>query len=247
MAQLNIRIDDDSRDLLDALARARELSISDLVRQLVRQAIGRDEPRSHEGSNITPSTLSAVERRRLVLQHEILAHLTDDTGEGHHHRQMIEVLNNGLTNEYYRMFQMIEPELTLREGSLLVDILQMFTMLELSLSTLTSDELASLGDDAERRLTFRGFDGNDRQESRLSTYAEFLIRDGRWGGLADRFDDKHDRGNSHMPMLAIYQRMLTVWKPLWNRKMSRMGGANDRLSVDDLREILTARLRPTDR
>jgi uncharacterized protein YfbU (UPF0304 family) len=241
MAQLNIRIDDESRDLVDSLARARGQNTSDLLRDLIAQAIGRgdyERPRD----DTTPASLSAVERRRLAMAHEVLAILTaDDEYEAAYHRQMIEVLNYGYTSEYYRTFQMIEPEMSERECGLVLDILDMFQTVEASVQALTDEEKASLGEHWEYALRFRGFDFNDSREGRLASYAHFLIKDDRWTELADRFDDKHERGNSHMPMLASYQRMLSVWKPLWADKVKALGGPrNYAFSVEELQKILAA-------
>lgn len=242
MAQLNIRIDDESRDLFDSLARARGLSTSDLLRELIWQALGRDEERSRDDT--TPASLSAVERRRLAMQHEILAFLTAGVGdewESAYHRRMVEVLNHGYTSEYYKTFQMIESEMTARECNLVHDILEMFTTVERSVKELTDDERTSLGDHADYALKFRGFDFNNSQEGRLASYAHHVIKDGRWTDLADRFDDKHERGNSHMPVLAAYQRMLSVWRPLWDQKIKSYGGAhNYRFIVDELQQICAA-------
>jgi antitoxin component of RelBE/YafQ-DinJ toxin-antitoxin module len=40
MAQLNVRLDDQTRDSFDALARARGLSASELIRSLIDSALG---------------------------------------------------------------------------------------------------------------------------------------------------------------------------------------------------------------
>lgn len=181
MAQLNVRLDDHTRDSLDALARARGLSASDLIRSLIDNALGRDDPGRPSG-DATPPSLSAIERRTLALQHEILAHLTggpdeDNRGsESEYHRNMIEVLNSGFTSEYPDMFQMIQSEVTPRECSLVHDILEMFDTLERSVRQLTEEQRASLGEHAEHRLTFHGFDFNDSQEGRLASYARYLIK-----------------------------------------------------------------------
>ena len=77
MAQLNVRLDDDTREAFDALARARGLSASDLARSLIATALGRDDPERGYGDT-TPVSLSAVERRSFALQYEILARLRDE-------------------------------------------------------------------------------------------------------------------------------------------------------------------------
>jgi uncharacterized protein YfbU (UPF0304 family) len=240
MAQLNIRIDDESRDLFDSLARARGLSTSDMLRELISQALGRDADRPR--GDTTPASLSSLERRRLAMQHEILAILnSEDDWESAYHRQMVEVLNFGFTSEYYKTFQMIQPEMTARECNLVHDILEMFTTVERSVGELTDEERASIGEHSDYALKFRGFDFNNSQEGRLASYAHHVIKDGRWTDMADRFDDEHERGNSHMPMLATYQRMLSVWKPLWDRKIRSYGGPDDyRFTVGELQQILAA-------
>lgn len=246
MAQLNLRIDDDTRDQFDALARARGLTASDLARELIGQALGRDNYDRPRGDT-TPTSLSAVDRRRLALQHETLAILTAQEGEdgggyeAEYHRQMVDVLNSGYTSEYYKTFQMIEPEMTDRDCSLVHDILEMFTQLEWSVQHLGDEERASLGEHADWALTFSGFDFNNSYEGRLASYAHYLIMDGKWTSMAKYFDAKHERGNSHSPALASYQRMLSVFKPLWDKKVKTMGGPNSyRFSPDELRQIIAA-------
>ena len=246
MAQLNLRIDDHTRDQFDALARARGLTASDLARELIGQALGRDNYDRPRGDT-TPTSLSAVDRRRLALQHETLAILTAQEGEdgggyeAEYHRQMIDVLNSGYTSEYYKTFQIIEREMTDRDCSLVHDILEMFTQLEWSVQHLGDEERASLGEHADWALTFSGFDFNNSYEGRLASYAHYLIKDDKWTSMAKYFDAKHERGNSHSPALASYQRMLSVFKPLWDEKVKAMGGPNSyRFSPDELRQILAA-------
>ena len=246
MAQLNVRLDDHTRDSFDALARARGLSASDLIRSLIDNALGRDDPDRPHGDP-TPQSLSAIERRTLALQHEILAHLTADPDEknggweAEYHRKMIDVLNSGYTTEYPDMFQMIEPEMTRRECSLVCDILEMFDTLERSVGRLSEEERASLGEHAEHALTFRGFDFNSTHEGRLASYAEYLIKNGRWESMAEHFDAEHERGNSHFPVLASYERMLSVWRPMWKKKIANYGGPSNYLfTPDELRQIRAA-------
>jgi uncharacterized protein YfbU (UPF0304 family) len=159
---------------------------------------------------------------------------------------MVEVLDYGFTGEYYQAFQMLEPELTDRECSLVHDILEMFTRLEWSLENLGAADRVALGEDAEIALTFRGFDFNNAQEGRLAGYAHFLIKDDKYESMAKYFDAQHERGNSHMPTLATYQRMLSVWKPIWDRKIKSMGGgANYGFTAPELTDILAAWRHPS--
>ena len=246
MGQLNIRIDDHSRDQFDALARARDLTTSDLVRDLIAQALGRDDYDRPRGDT-TPTSLSALDRRRLGMQHEILAMLTADESqegggyEAEYHCQMVDVLKSGYTAEYYRTFQMIQTEMTDRECGLVKDMLDMFTQIEWSVEQLSEEERTTLGEHSHYALTFRGFDFNNSQEGRLASYAEFLIKDNRWESMAKYFDALHERGNSNAPMLATYQRMLSVWKPMWAQKVKAYGGPTKyRFTAGELKEILAA-------
>ncbi len=247
MAQLNVRLDDETRDAFDALARARGLSASDLIRNLIDNALGRHESGRRHGDLVPPS-LSAIERRTFILQHEILAHLASES-DGHnggwdaeYHRGMLEVLNRGFTTEYDKMFQEIQPEMTRREASLVHDILDMFDNIQWSLRRLTEAERGTLGENAENALSFSGFDFNDSQEGRLADFAHYVIKTGRWESMATYFDDKHEHGNSHFPVLASYQRMLAIWKPLRQAMLKSYGGPNKyALGAQELRQIVDAR------
>jgi uncharacterized protein YfbU (UPF0304 family) len=136
---------------------------------------------------------------------------------------------------------MIEPEMTDRDCSLVHDILAMFTQLEWSVQHLSEEGRASLGEKADWALTFSGFDFNNSHEGKLASYAYFLMKDDKWTSMAKYFDAEHERGNSHMPALASYQRMLSVFKPMWEKKVKTMGGPNSyRFSAEELREIIAA-------
>lgn len=250
MAQLNVRLDEQTREWFDALARARGVSASDLIRSLIDDALGGAATglgREREYGDPTPRSLTAVERRTLALQHQILSLLTADPDEenggweAEHHRRMVEVLEAGYTTEYPDMFVAMQPEMTRRECELVHDIFDMFTVLGANLRQLTPAELESLGEHAEHALTFHGFDFNDRLEGRLASYGRYLISAGRWESMAEHYDDKHERGNSHFPALASYQRMLAVWKPIWKQKVAMHSGPDSfRFTLDALRAVVAA-------
>lgn len=107
MATITLRVDNQTRDDLEALARGRGVTVSDLLRAGIFEMLGKDVPTSDTS---TPLTLTVVERRHLALQHEILAMLhADDEYEAAYHRRVIEVLAKGYTGEYHRMFSDISP------------------------------------------------------------------------------------------------------------------------------------------
>ncbi|MFB9834493.1 YfbU family protein [Actinoallomurus acaciae] len=242
MATITLRVDDKARDDLEALARGRGATVSDLLRASIFEMLGRDVPTDDTSS--TPLTLTVVERCHLALQHESLAMLhSDDEHEADYHRRMVEVLTKGYTGEYYRVFAGISPELSRRDCRLLRDLLDMFCVLKASLDRLDAAEKNSLGEGAEVRLSFQGFDFNDAYESRLANYAQHLIDTDRWQDLAENFDDEHERGNSHSPRLATYLRMLESFQPIWSAKVKDSGLSHDdryALNLNELHTVLAA-------
>lgn len=119
----------------------------------------------------------------------------------------------------------------------------MFRVLKASLERLDAAEKRALGEGAEVRLSFQGFDFNDEDEGRLADYAQHLIDTDRWQDLAEHFDDEHERGNSHSPRLATYLRMLEAFQPIWSAKVKDSGLSHDDryvLNLDELRTVLAA-------
>jgi uncharacterized protein YfbU (UPF0304 family) len=241
MATVTLRLDDQTRDNVDELARERGISVSELLRSAIADFI--ESGRSAEA----PRTLTLMERRTLALQHDILAQVrADDKDEVAYHRKRAEVLSQGFTGEYETEFLSIEPELSLQECSLVWRLLDMFRHLKNGLERLSPEDRATLDDTGQHALlalTFRGFDFNDAREARLASYAEYLIDDKRWEELAVHFDDQHERGNSHMPYLVTYQRMLNAFTPRWEKRTSNSSlGFPDRyiLDLNDLQAVCAA-------
>ena len=141
--------------------------------------------------------------------------------------------------EFYAM----EPELSRRDCGLVMDLLDMFRILKYSVE----QNPGVLSDNEVRALTFRGFDLNDEFEGRLLGYARWLVsEEDRWHEQSDTFSELNDRGNSHMPWLAAYQRMLKVYEPIW-RGVLRRGGRSFLLDIDELREVAAAATHPSHR
>lgn len=119
----------------------------------------------------------------------------------------------------------------------------MFRHLKNGLERLSPEDRAALDDTAQHALTFRGFDFNDTREGRLATYAKYFIEDERWEELAVHFDAEHERGNSHMPYLVTYQRMLSAFTPRWEKRTSNSSlGFPERYVLDlaDLQAVHAA-------
>lgn len=96
--------------------------------------------------------------------------------------------------------------------SKVLDILEMWELLEISYSKLQPPEKERVEKEAKLfggDVRFRGFDGN--YETEYMGIAEFLVND------LKRFSTFKERDlNSHMPSLDIYGRMLAVYKPIRN-------------------------------
>lgn len=240
MATLTVRLDDRDRDDLEQLAKSRGTTLSELVRQTILQLVGRDADTPRH----VPPSLDVTQRHTFRMLHKLMAEVGPEN-ERDYHRRQADVLEEGFTAEYESVFGgIVFPEMTSADATLVYDILDMFTVLEFSLSRLDDDARASLGDEADYLLQFRGFDHNDSYEHRLLTFAKHLIDSDKWTSMAHHFDEQHEDhedGNSHMPMLDSYQRTLVAYKAvLQERKRTRKPFEVHRFDVDALRAVVTA-------
>jgi uncharacterized protein YfbU (UPF0304 family) len=242
MPTITLRVDDQTKDDLDALARSRGTTITDLLRPLVDELTGR----ATERPGAYPVHLSPVERRILSLQHEILGKLDPDLEQ--HHRLRSEALDAGYAAEYAEEFAGIEPGLTARDCELVQDILDMFRILKASTDKLGSAAVASFGKHAGTPLAFHGFDANDPVEGRMLGYARYLLETDRWTDLAAYFD-QNDGGNSHRRTLPAYRRMLEAYEPLFRAKTEGRGFGPDQylFSADELAAVARAAIHPDNR
>src|SRR5262249_31700501 len=155
VATVTIRLDDDTRDELEEIARTRGVTLSDLLRRQIDGLLGRDVPMG----DAVPHVLSCPQRHVLAQQHEVLAVLqADDEHESEHQRAMATVLREGYAGEYGDVFAEMRSEIARSECKLLWDILDMFRVLAVSIDQLPGDDHSALGSDNERRLRFGGFD-----------------------------------------------------------------------------------------
>lgn len=123
------------------------------------------------------------------------------------------------------------------EVKYVLDILQMWSIIEYSYSELSEEEktilqrdAAPFGDDPR----FRGFDGNN--ESELLVAAEFIIN------KLDRFQEFKGRYlNSHAPSVDGYDRMLKVFNKAFESNMGQP------LSLEQLTVILSEIRHPSNR
>jgi len=238
MAVVTLRLDDETRDELEQVAQGRGLTLSALLRSAVDELLGRDVERPRAD---TPRTLSLLNRQMLALQHEILAAVSTEEYLREYHQKRMVVLQDGWTGEYHSEFLAISPELPAADCTMVMDLLDMFTVFQVALKKLDGQAKADLGDQA-RWLEFAGLDSNDAVESRLASYAEFLIKRGKWESLAHHFDDEHEGGNSHMRLLGRYRRLLAAYKTVMKKRQAESGPTMAAFELDAaaLRTILEA-------
>jgi uncharacterized protein len=252
MATITLRIDDPIRDQLQAMAEGRGISVSDLLRSLIDGLFDRGD-RDESRRRVVPEGMTAVDRKQLALLHRILARLVEETtdderlgqdGDTAYQLDRAQSLEEGWTKEYDMEFYAMEPELSRRDCGLVMDLLDMFRILKSSVEQASGN----LSDDDVRTLTFHGFDLSDDFEGRLLGYACWLVSEGdRWQEQADVFSDQNDGGNSHMPLLATYRRMLEVYEPIWRSVIHRAGRTRTLLTAEELRQVATAAAHPSNR
>jgi len=170
----------------------------------------------------------------------------DDPDQERFHLDAAEVFHRGYAIEYSDVMIEVDVELTVKDAELVMDVLDMFTALQSSIGQLTAAERATLGEEALRRADFLGVDLNSAYESRLLSYARHLLAQERWTNLAEYFDRQHESGNSHMPAVAVYQRMLAEFQPIWRRKLREMSG-DYLLTAGEIRAVTDARIHPDHR
>lgn len=250
MATINVRVEDDVRDRLKAIADDEGVTVSEYVRDLILEAI-RPVSEERHGDQPAPDSLSLIDRQVLSMLHRILGRVLPDEGadgDGDLDYQLMraEILESGYSGEYWLEVAGFRTELSKRDSRRVLDILQMFRIITYSTSRL-AESGEPLSEDTARRLEFRGFDHNDPLESHMASYVEFLMRDGRrWTELRPQLED-HDDGNSHMPVLDTYLRMLIEYRRIMDARDRGFGRDDYLLSGEDLGRIAEAWVHPSRR
>ncbi|WP_024803057.1 YfbU family protein [Nocardia sp. BMG51109] len=245
MATITLRVDDKTRDELEALAQSKRVTVSLLLRDQIDDLLGRDI-RGLDRREV-PVSLTMAERLLLSQQAKILAALHPD--EADHYNQQAEILDEGFAGEYEAVFGTIGAEMTRSECELVWDILDMFRVLGASIDKLSPEDRAVLGEDRIRRLQFDGFDLADDLEGRLLTYTQYLVSPDRhlprWQEIVPRLEEIGDDGNSHHRCLPYYQAKLEVYQPIFRSRMRERSFSVDAMyfSVDELVEVAEATVR----
>lgn len=193
-------------------------------------------------------SLTVVERQQLALLHRILARVVgedaDEDGDKKYQLERARVLEEGFVGEYSTEFIGIVPELSARDSGFVLDVLDLFTLVNGSLNRLTADGV-EIDADLRRALLFGGFDANDPIEGQMLAYAQFVVRGGRWVHLRETFSDANDGGNSHGRRAGVYQRMLAEHAKIKAEGRRGRGLPEDLLlGIEDLRRLADAQIHP---
>ena len=163
---------------------------------------------------LTQMKLTKKDRIFLINQYEIRKRL--DPGQAEYCENIIEILQHGYETFYSEMDEWVADGMSVEKQTFIIDILNIYRAIENYKDGNPNDT-----EIYEHHLsTFGGFDGNNETEYLLFT--QFIIT--RMGRFVEqqRYVDKTDNFNSHMPMIDNYRDMVRKWielgKPL---RMSR--------------------------
>lgn len=253
MAVLNVRVDDHVHEGLKELADQEGVSLSEYVRDLLREAVVQVvDHRGEEahGDQPAPDSMRLFERQVLAELHRIHAHVVpedgaEEDGDPDYQKRRAEILEAGFTGEYWLEVAGFETELSKRDCRRVIDILQMFRVITFSMDDLAPED--ALDDVLAQRLVFAGFDYNDALEGHMARYVEFQTRDPRkWSELRPQIE-AHDDGNSHMQMLPVYMRMLSEYRRIVDARERSYTRDSWKLAKADLERVAEAAVHPSRR
>ena len=247
MATITVRLDDEIRDAVQRHAEKGGLTVSDFVRDLIREAVV-DLRHDDDPDGYIPDSLSPKERHMLSLLHRILARvLPEDENDGDKAYQLerAKVLEEGFTLEYWTEFAGLGNELSKRDSERVMDILELFRVAQDSISHLR-EEGTDVPNELASALQYRGFDFNNVLESKMATYVRHMIDDGRWEEQA-AFVKGRTGGNSHARVLDTYLRMLAEYRRILAHRRPALGIREYLLTIDELDAIAAERVHPDNR
>lgn len=135
------------------------------------------------------------------------------------HEQLVEILRNGWTAQYDRVFAKLKPELPVHACGFVKKVLSMFGDVADALDSSSAEDHEALGQARVALLQYRGFGW--REERRLADYARHLIVDDKHHAVVRRFagvvdDDLTDQfpwagdashAEEYFRMLATFDRL----------------------------------------
>lgn len=250
MPTITIRLDDDTREALQQQANSANVTVSDFVRDLIREEVMDLRSSEERGQGLAPDSLSPKDRHVLSLLHRILARVLPEDANGEegnleHQLTYARVLEEGFTGEYPAEFAGISTELSKRDTERVLDILDMFRIIDYSIDRLKHTGTA-VDEGLVTALSYRGFDFNDSLEHKMAEYVKHLIATDRWTERAD-FVKGATRGNSHSRLLPMYLRMVAEYRRIMARRGPALGRDDYWLSEEELRAIAAERVHPDNR
>ena len=251
-AVINVRVEDHVRDELKDLADEAGVSLSEYVRDLLREVVVpvSDDRKGRHGDQPAPDSLRLIDRQLLSLLHRILGRVlpvdaNDDDGDLDFQLSRARTLEAGFTGEYWREAAGFETELSKRDCRRVTDILTMFRNITFSVKH-HADEGSPIDGKLVDRLEYAGFDRNDALEGHMASYIEYFMKGGLWPELKP-FVAKHDDGNSHIQMLDIYSRMLAEYRRIMDSRERRYTQDQYLLSPEELAKIAEVKTHPSRR
>ena len=252
MGIINVRVEEHIHERLKELSDDEGVTLSDFVRDLLRDAVVPITDRSEaHGDQEAPESFSVRDRLVLSMLHRILARVLPkdadgEDGDEEYQLRKAQVLESGLTGEYWMEVAGFETELSKKDSRRVIDILEMHRIITFSIRHLVEDGTPA-NEELVRQLRFRGFDHNDSLEGHMARYVRFLMADGRhWTELVPQIEAS-DNGNSHMQMLEIYQRMLTEYRRIMDSRTRRYSPDDYLLSAEELGRLQEAQVHPSNR
>ena len=232
MPTISLRISEELKMRIDGLAKESGKTISGVVIDAVNAAMGCG--REDYSEDVAPSSVSVVNRLILRNQELLLSSCSDfDADEREEHARNARILEAGYVSEYPHVFSCLRPEVPYGLSEELFGILDMFQILRTSFAVLSEEEK---GEIEERDISFRGFDLNDRLESPLVGYVDYLFENDRYVELKEPLARFSDGGNSHSPRLEVYRRMHRCFVPIWRRHFD----GPYVLSVEEIKKIVSS-------
>lgn len=233
MPTISIRVSDELKSRLESLAQESEGTVSSVITEALNSITGIG--RTDYPEETAPYTINSVNRLILRNQEQLFS-MSDalDEEDRAWHRKNVKILESGFTSEYHNVFGPLHPEIPYKRAVELFDILDMFLVLRNSYECLSDEERATV---EERDISFRGFDYNSAEEAALPAYIKHLFEDGRYKELEEPLARFSDGGNSHMPVIDVYRRMLRCFKQVWRSHLM----SATLLTVSEIKKVVAAR------
>lgn len=251
MPTITVRLDDETRDALQQRASADGVTVSDFVRDLIREEVVSLRSDDDHQQGYAPDSLTPKDRHVIALLHRILARVLpedakDVDGDSEYQLERAQVLEEGFTQEYWLEFAGISPELGKRDSQRVINILDMFRVADYSLAQLEKAGTA-VDEGLASALRYRGFDFNDSLEAKMADYVKHLIKNDRWTERAEFVLNGPTGGNSHSRVLETYLRMLAEYRRIMARRGPAPGLDGFLLTEDELKAIAAEQVHPDNR